>query len=334
MNGVDLNQFQFDYDQTWAVMFFRYDGTLLARYGTRGETDGMKYNSLEGFTSTIRSVLQVDKNWRPSQKTDYARKLGPKFEHNVPEKIPSASMKSILARKKDGQQSCIHCHNIYDAQRDVAITEEKYDPMKRFKYPLPQNIGLEMDIGSGVKIANVVPESAAASAGLKAGHQIVGINGQPIHSIADVQFVLHRAAENAEIDIEAVDSSNRRVTAAVSLQPGWRTSDISWRASMYGMPPKPGLWVEATEPSERRRLGIARDKLALTIKGVFGNDVRKAGLKKNDVIIQFGKETERCAPGEFHAHLRLNYFEPNATLELKILRGGKTVEQIVTFANK
>ena len=103
---------------------------------------------------------------------------------------------------------------------------------------------------------------------------------------------------------------------------------------MYGMPPKPGLWVEATEPSERRRLGIARDKLALTIKGVFGNDVRKAGLKKNDVIIQFGKETERCAPGEFHAHLRLNYFEPNATLELKILRGGKTVEQIVTFANK
>ncbi|MFM7832242.1 MAG: thioredoxin family protein, partial [Planctomycetaceae bacterium] len=35
MKGVDLNQFQFDYDLNWAAMFLNADGTVYARYGTQ-----------------------------------------------------------------------------------------------------------------------------------------------------------------------------------------------------------------------------------------------------------------------------------------------------------
>lgn len=35
MNGVDLKQFQFDYDQTWCAFFLNADGTIYGRYGTR-----------------------------------------------------------------------------------------------------------------------------------------------------------------------------------------------------------------------------------------------------------------------------------------------------------
>lgn len=334
MNGIDLYRFQFDYDQTWAVMFFRHDGTILARYGTRGERDGMKYNSVAGFTSTIRTVLEVDRNWQPNQQEEYAAKLGPKAEYEVPDKIPSATITKILNQEKEGIKSCIHCHNVYDAQREMAISQKSYDPAKRFKYPLPQNIGLSIDVVTGTKINNVLPGSAAEAAGLKSGQRIVRMNGQPIHSSADIQFVLHHAGENAEIDMEVKDVADVMATAIVSLQPGWRKGDISWRASMYGMPPKPGLWVEATEEAKKRKLGIASDKLALTVRGVFGSDVRKAGLKKNDVIVQFGDETNHHAPGEFHAHLRLNYFQPNAKLALRLMRDNKPIAKTVTFINQ
>ncbi|SVB76452.1 uncharacterized protein METZ01_LOCUS229306, partial [marine metagenome] len=34
MKGVDLSQFQFDYDLSWAAMFINADGTVYGRYGT------------------------------------------------------------------------------------------------------------------------------------------------------------------------------------------------------------------------------------------------------------------------------------------------------------
>ena len=103
---------------------------------------------------------------------------------------------------------------------------------------------------------------------------------------------------------------------------------------MYGMPPKPGLWVEAADENQKRELGIAQDKLALNVRGVFGNDVRRGGLKKGDVIVQFGDETAHHSEGTFHAHLRLNYYTPNARLPLKVIRDGRSVDLTVTFPNK
>ncbi|MCA9215847.1 MAG: PDZ domain-containing protein [Planctomycetales bacterium] len=333
MNGLDLNRFQFDYDQTWSVMFFRHDGTVLARYGTRGDKDGMSYNSLQGFTNTLRTVLDVDQNWQPQMQKQYGDKLGPRVQHSKADDIPSETISRILANEREGRQSCIHCHNVYDGLRDFAISQGDYDPAKRYKYPLPQNIGLHVDKVSGTKITKVIPNSAAAKAGIAAGQQITRMNGQAIHSIADIQFVLHHTGEKANIKIE-LDGPNGETTAIISVSPGWRVADIGWRASMYGMPPKPGLWVEAADENQKRELGIAQDKLALNVRGVFGNDVRRGGLKKGDVIVQFGDETAHHSEGTFHAHLRLNYYTPNARLPLKVIRDGRSVDLTVTFPNK
>ena len=309
MNGIDLNQFQFDYDQTWAVMFLRHDGTVLARYGVRGDKDGMQYNSLEGLAATMRAVLDVNGEWQPEMQKQYAGKLGPTVQHSVAEEIPSSTISNILALEKQGKQSCIHCHNVYDGLRDFAISQGDYEPAKRFKFPLPQNIGLQVDQTSGTKITKVMSGSAAAKAGLKVGQQIERMNGQRIHSVADIQFVLHHASERADVTVEVSGPGTDQVaTATVSLQPGWRIGDIGWRASMYGMPPKPGLWVQAASDQEKSKLGIAQDKLALKVRGAFGKDVRRAGLKQGDVIVQFGDETGYHTEGGFHAHLRLNYY--------------------------
>lgn len=335
MNGVDLNQFQFDYDQTWAAMFLRHDGTVLARYGTRGDTQGMTYNSIDGLTATMRAVLNVNREWQPELQKQYDGKLGPKSQHSIPDKIPSQTISNILAQEKKGKQSCIHCHNVYDGFRDHAISQRDYDPATRYKYPLPKNIGLNVDATSGTKIANVIPGSAAAKVGLQPDQQIRRMNGQPIHSIADIQFVLHNLGERADLTVEVSGPETDKVsTAKISLNPGWKVGDIGWRGSMYGMPPKPGLWVQAASNQEKSKLGIANDKLALTVRGVFGRDVRRSGLKKGDTIVQFGDKSAHHSEGDFHAQLRLNYYTPNAKLPLNVIRDGQTKEITVTFVNK
>ena len=334
MNGVDLNQFQFDFDQTWAVMFLRHDGTVLARYGTRGDRDGMKYNSLAGLTHTMRSVLSVNADWKSELHNKYAAKKGPASQHATADEIPSETISRIVAQEKQGKQSCIHCHNVYDGLRDHAIANGKYEPAKRYKYPLPHNIGLKVDNDSGSEITSVISGSAADGAGLRAGQRIKTINGQPIHSIADIQFVLHNLGDRAELTVEVSDAESSAVRSAqLSLNPGWKAGDIGWRASMYGMPPKPGLWVEAASNQEKAQLGIERSLLALKVRGVFGRDVRQSGLKKGDVITQFANETGHHSEGDFHAHLRLNYYKPNSKLSLKLIRDGRAEELAVTFAN-
>lgn len=338
MNGLDLSRFQFDYDQTWAVMFFRHDGTLLARYGTRGDQDGMKYNSLEGFTATMQTALNVNANWRSEWQPFYDAKRGPASTYATVDQIPSAAIRKTLAREADGKQSCIHCHNVYDAKRDVDLANGNYDPAKRYKYPLPENIGLELDEVARVK--RVLPNSPAATSGLSAADRIHRINGQNVHSIADIQFALHHISDPGEVIIETLPTqgnnpgtASAKKTRTLSLPAGWRVGDIGWRASMYGMPPKPGLWIQALTDKEKSTNAIAQDKLALKVRGLFGNDVRNSDLEKDDIIVQFGTESRHHAEGDFHAHLRLNYYQPDSKLKLRVLRKGESKEVVVTFVN-
>jgi len=46
MKNIDLAQFQFDYDLTWAVIFLNVDGTVYGRYGSRSVEGPMAYNSM------------------------------------------------------------------------------------------------------------------------------------------------------------------------------------------------------------------------------------------------------------------------------------------------
>ena len=47
MKGVDLSQFQFDYDLNWAAMFINADGTVYCRYGTQSADGPDAYNSVD-----------------------------------------------------------------------------------------------------------------------------------------------------------------------------------------------------------------------------------------------------------------------------------------------
>ena len=331
MNGIDLSQFQFDYDQTWAVLFLRPDGTVIARYGSRSSTDAMTVNSMAGLKLTMGKVLEAHRRW-PQQEDLYKKKRG-HDQFQRPADIRSATIKKILTSGPDSKVSCIHCHNVYDARRDVAISNGDYDPRKRWKYPLPESIGIEVDPVSGTTIRKVLPDSAAENAGVEVGEEIDVINGQAIHSLADIQFALHFLPDETVAHLTTKRSATESRKRSLRLEPGWREGEIGWRASMYGMPPRPGLWVQAADNDDKSRLAIPPDRLALKIRGVFGKEVRRSGLAKGDVIIKFGDRTDHHTEGQFHAQLRLNYFRRNAVLPLAVIRDGRRMDVSVKFAN-
>ena len=64
MKGVDLSQFQFDYDLSWAAMFINADGTVYGRYGTQSAAGPDAYNSVESLEKTMRRVLTVHESPR------------------------------------------------------------------------------------------------------------------------------------------------------------------------------------------------------------------------------------------------------------------------------
>ena len=320
MRGLPLAQFQFDYDQTWAAMFLTGDGMVLARYGGRSAAGPMATNSLDGLGHTMRRALEAFQSLdQPGRRDRFTDKRGPSTEYDAAENIPAPIIRA--ANNRQANESCIHCHNVYDAQHELLIEANQYDPRKQWKYPPPEAIGLTVDAKTGTRITTVHAASPAATAGIQSGDELDTLNGQAILSLADVQFALHHVPEPGELAV-VVKRGNQSLSKSLRLAAGWRESDISWRVSMYGMPPKPGLWVQELSAGEKRKHGVDTDKMALLVKGIFGAQVRKSALKKGDLIVGIDGQSEAATEGQFHANLRLNYYRPGSKADLRVQRDG------------
>lgn len=327
MRDVDLAQFQFDYDLTWSALFLHPDGTVFARYGSQTAEGPMASNSMAGLRNTLTRVLEAHAGY-PANRERFRAKKGPPPEYRRAREIPSDRVKQILSR--EGRDGCVHCHNIYDGLHDAKIRKGTYDPEKLWKYPLPENLGLEIDPDSGHRIRAVRPGSFAARGGLKTGDVITALGGQAIFSIADIQFVLHFLPEKAKLEVE-YSRSGKKGQTTLELEGDWRRTPITWRGSLWGMPPAPGLWVEDVDGRGKRELGLPAGKLGLKIRGVFGHQVRAAGLKAGDHIVEYDGRDADVTAAEFHAYLRFTHYRPGSLLKLTVLREGKRRKVDVRF---
>lgn len=320
MQGVDLAQFQFDYDLTWSAMMLDSAGTVLARYGGRSADGPMSVNSIDGFRRTMQRVLNVYP--QRTEHTDwFAAKKGPKPEYGRPEHMQVEVVRNAL-NAGNNNKACIHCHNIHDAQHQLAEANGTYDPQKVWKYPPTQNLGFTLDVNEGTRVTAVEEGSLADRADLQVGDNLVSANGQRLLSLADVQFVLHFLPEPATLSLN-VDRAGSQRTLTLELPNGWRRSDISWRVSMYGMYPRPGLWIDSLPADQKESLGLPDDQLAVIVKGLFGEAVRTSDLKKNDVIVNLDGKSHAMTPGQFHEQIRLKHFKRGSVMQLEILRDGK-----------
>ncbi len=326
-NSLDLNLFQFDYDLTFAVFFLNADKTVYARYGTRTGHDADKDVALEGLAATMNEVLKIHAAY-PKNKSSLAGKQPKKSKYKVPEDLPKLRrFKSKLDYKGAVAKSCIHCHQVRDAQRFEYRKTGKQMPDKLlFPYPKSETVGLKFDKKSKTTLAAVLDGSPAHDAKLRRGDGVVSLGDTTVASEADVHWILHQLDNQKRIKI-VVDRDGEQISTTLNLPAGWRKqADITWRPTSWELRRMAtgGLSLKPISQADRKRLGIADDKMALRAVhvGRYGDHARamRAGIRKGDIIIAFDGKTNLLTENMINEYA-VQQKKPGQRVEIKYLRG-------------
>lgn len=330
-NGMDLSLFQFDYDQSWAAFFMNADKTIYGRYGTRShQTESHNDMSLAGFNEALKGALALHRGY-PKNRPSLLAKRGPAPEVKRPEEFPwlKGRYTADLDFGPKVAQSCIHCHQVGESLRIQYRSAGKPIPEEiLYPYPNPRVIGIDMDPQAGSRIREVRPGTPAHKAGFRVGDRIRALDGQPILSTADIQWVLHHAGASARIKAD-VERSGRVAAVTLALEPGWRQkSDISWRATSWDLRKMTtgGLQlVEATE-EQRRSASVPPGGMALVVKhvGQYGPHAaaRNAGFRQADILTQVDGRSDLMTETQLMAHL-VNARKPGDRVPVSVFRAGQ-----------
>jgi hypothetical protein len=331
-NNLDLSLFQFDYDQSFHAFFLNADKTVYGRFGTRSARQEEEDMTMAGLRQAMMGALELHAHY-PANREQLAGKQPKPAQFRVPEEMPPLKGKYTDKLNYEGAvvASCIHCHQIIDSQRELSRAQDNRMPEQLlFPYPLPDVLGLRLNPDERATISKVAPDSFAEKAGLKPGDRIVGLNGQPLLSTADLQWVLHHAAAPSQLTAN-VRRGEKSIDVAIDLPREWRrNSDISFRASSWELRrmASGGLLLVDLGAEQRKERKLTDGSLALFVKhvGEYGAHAvaKQAGFQKGDVIVALDGKRDHLSEGQFLA--RTLTVRPGSRITTTVLRDGKEIE--------
>jgi len=305
IESSNLKLFEFDYDLTFMVFFLSPDEKVYARYGGRCEQGPDERMSLAGLRYTMQSVLAEHAADQPriaateTGKPFFIREIAP----------PS------------GLGRCIHCHQAKEVIYNKLDLEGKWNIDLAFRYPLPDNLGLTLEVDRGNIAEDVAPDSPAARAGLQKGDLISTLNSVPIHSFGDAQFALDRAPKKGLIEVSWI-RSGRDLRGKIELPDRWRRTDISWRPSLQNFVASARVYGNDLSGDEKVSLGLSTEGLAFRQKDNVPDQARKAGVRPGDIIFGVDNRKLEMTAYQFLTYVRGNYVK-GETLTLNLIRDGK-----------
>ncbi|MFO0889700.1 MAG: Trx7/PDZ domain-containing (seleno)protein [Isosphaeraceae bacterium] len=328
-NTIDLATFQHDFDQSFAVYLMNPDRTIYGRFGTRSSRPESEDISLQGLRRAMEAALGMHRDY-DAVKASLAGKQARPTKYKTPSDYPSLSGR--FGEKIDylgaTAKSCMHCHQIGEAQRLVYRTAKEPipDPVL-FPYPDPAVLGLKMDPTAMATVTRVEPGSPADRAGLRPGDEITAMAGQPLLSIADLQWVLHHTPASAKLPA-AVRRDGVTTERVLDLPEGWRRGDISWRATTWDLRRMGlgGLFLEELTESQRSAARLKSGALGLRVRhaGEYGEHAtaKRAGVWKGDIIVAFDGREGRMTESELLAYT-LQEKRPGDVVTVVVLRDGQ-----------
>ncbi len=327
MRGVNLDLFDFDFDLTWAAFFISPDEKVYGRYGGRDAMSPDGRMSLAGLHYAMTQALAAH---RP--KSEDGRSKIEERRIDPPSSAFKRTIDRYAAAQRRAADSCIHCHQVYDARREWLQTTGKWRLDEVWVYPSPENIGLTLDVDQGNRVQAVAKASPADRVGLRAGDRLRSVNGVAVASIADVQYGLQRAPAEGEIPIAWL-REGKIISARMNLTKDWRKSDISWRWSLRGLEPTPGVQGDDLSSEERGKLGLNEKQLAFYQGAFLSTSARQAGIRANDIILGVDNKQLDMTARQFQAFVRLNY-KLGDRIIYNILREGRRLDLPLTLIRR
>ena len=308
--GADLSRFEFDYDLTWFGFFLNADETIYGRYGGRDAKSAERRISLTGLRYAMDKALETHKK--------------------PPAKRPAG--KPLLAEKYNAAQAhrgCIHCHNVNEFRRADRQKAGTWNRDEVWVYPLPENVGLTLDVDIGDRVNAVAKGSPADTAGVKAGDTLTRIGTVPVAAFGDAIYGLHKSPAAGEIPIRWT-RDGKELSGTLNVQSGWRKTNVTWRPSMLDVLPSVAFNGEELTATEKAALGLAPTRAAFRQDKTVHKSLRDAGIQPLDVVIGFDGQAVVGTLGDLLGVVRRNYLVGD-TVTVNILRERKPVAVMLTL---
>jgi PDZ domain len=321
MRGVNIGLFQFDYNENWMGFLMDADGRIYARYGSVDPDTRESHNTVEGLLHTMEEVLATHKKEMASTRAEY--KLPPATR---PEEIPAMPLYA--------KNTCIECHMVQTGLNAQIQKDGKFQRDSFWVYPPPENVGIKLDKKRGNVIAEIVPDSFAAKAGLKAGDTLLRANDARVLSDADFRFLLNKLEAKSRLTIEA-ERDGKPLKVELNLEGDWRRiSPIRQRAFNNYVRTKTEFpqWIfHSLKTADKEKLGLASDNLAIRLLahknpnikgGSFKGAFEDAGFRDDDVIVAFDGDRKDHYPRMSQYYLYVEH-KSGDKVEVLFLRDGK-----------
>jgi hypothetical protein len=328
-NTIDLNHFQFDFDQSFAAFLMNADWTIYARFGTRSDRPEAQDISLQGLRKAMQEALRMHADL-VRIKPILAGKQVNASRYRTPRDYPGIAERYQPTLDYSGKtaQSCMHCHQVRDAERRVYrdAREPIPDPVL-YPYPDPSAAGMTMDPEEMATVARVAAGSPAEQGGVRPGDRIKTLDGQPLLSIADLQWVLHNTAPSAELPA-VIERNQEPIQLTLKLPEGWRRGDLSWRVTTWELRRMAlgGMRLDDLTDNQRAEQKRPRDAMALRVRhvGEFGAHAvaKRAGLQRDDMIVGFDGQEGRMTESDVLAYA-LQQKRPGDEVTVTVLRGSE-----------
>lgn len=300
----DLNLFEFDYDVTFMIFFLSADGKVYARYGGRDSENADNRQSLAGLAYTMNSVLAMHQR----EEKVFARRIAeaPKYIREVP------------GARRGG---CFHCHQVKEVLNADLERKGQWNRDMVWRFPLPENLGFELEVDRGNVVKKVHGSSPAQAAGLAAGDRLQRLNDVPIHSFADAQFALDIAPKTGTIDV-VWSRDNQTIKNHLLLTEGWRKTDVSWRPSMQRLIPNVRLYGVDLSVDEKKAIGLPATRLAFRQRDPVTLQAKTAGIMPGDIILGVDDKPLEMHVDRFLGYIQQNYFIGDS-VTVNLLRDGR-----------
>ncbi|MEW5562472.1 serine endoprotease DegP [Enterobacter asburiae] len=164
---------------------------------------------------------------------------------------------------------------------------------------------MKVDAQRGAFVSQVLPNSSAAKAGIKAGDVITSLNGKPISSFSALRAQVGTMPVGSKIELGLV-RDGKPVTVSLELQQSSQTQ-VDSNTIFSG--------IDGAEMSNK-----GNDKGVVVSNVKAGSQAAQIGLKKGDVIIGANQQAVKNI-----ADLRKLFDSKPSVLALNIQRGDSTI---------
>lgn len=225
------------------------------------------------------------------------------------------------ARRHNG---CIHCHNVNEFRRADQRAAGTWDRESVWVYPLPENVGITLDVDAGNRVNAVAAGSPAARAGVKPGDVLARINGLPVASFADASYALHKAPAAGSIAASWLRAGGEQ-TGTLEVAPGWKKTNLTWRPSMLDILPSVPFSGDDLTPAEKKALGLSEKRAAIRQDDEVHKSLRAAGVRGGDVIAGFDGKAVDGTVRDLLGFVRRNYLVGDE-ITINVFRDGKRID--------